>query len=181
MEYGSVFGHGAYLGPDFTADYLRRSTDIVRESYGGSESDAAARRTAEDFRANTYDEETETVTLSEAESNAYRELVGHYSDLFSEQPPQKPAGVMANQAPAHVLLRVDGLGGVHRAPRARLHVHEQLAAELCEKADAESRRRHLADLCWPDRLHFRVQPLGRRSAGENANSGFRSARPATWR
>lgn len=24
MEYGSVFGHGAYLGPDFTADYLRR-------------------------------------------------------------------------------------------------------------------------------------------------------------
>src|SRR5207247_5938309 len=21
MEYGSVFGHGAYLGPDFTADY----------------------------------------------------------------------------------------------------------------------------------------------------------------
>ena len=24
MEYGSVFGHGAYLGPDYTADYLRR-------------------------------------------------------------------------------------------------------------------------------------------------------------
>ena len=26
MEYGSAFGHGAYLGPDFTADYLRRSS-----------------------------------------------------------------------------------------------------------------------------------------------------------
>ena len=26
MEYGSVFGHGAYLGPDYTADYLRRSS-----------------------------------------------------------------------------------------------------------------------------------------------------------
>ena len=24
MEYGSIFGHGAYLGPDFTADYLHR-------------------------------------------------------------------------------------------------------------------------------------------------------------
>ena len=23
MEYGSVFGHGGYLGPDYTADYLR--------------------------------------------------------------------------------------------------------------------------------------------------------------
>jgi nitric oxide reductase subunit B len=22
MEYGSAFGHGAYLGPDYTADYL---------------------------------------------------------------------------------------------------------------------------------------------------------------
>jgi nitric oxide reductase subunit B len=35
MEYGSVFGHGAYLGPDYTADYLRRSSDLVRRSYGG--------------------------------------------------------------------------------------------------------------------------------------------------
>ena len=30
MEYGSVFGHGAYLGPDYTADYLRRAADQVR-------------------------------------------------------------------------------------------------------------------------------------------------------
>jgi hypothetical protein len=22
MEYGSIFGHGAYLGPDYTADYV---------------------------------------------------------------------------------------------------------------------------------------------------------------
>ena len=34
MEYGSVFGHGAYLGPDYTADYLRRSANHVRRSYG---------------------------------------------------------------------------------------------------------------------------------------------------
>ena len=35
MEYGSVFGHGAYLGPDYTADYLRRASDFVRRSHGG--------------------------------------------------------------------------------------------------------------------------------------------------
>ena len=29
MEYGSVFGHGAYLGPDYTADYLRRAANQV--------------------------------------------------------------------------------------------------------------------------------------------------------
>ena len=45
MEYGSVFGHGAYLGPDFTADYLRRASDFVIGRYGGAGSDSAARRT----------------------------------------------------------------------------------------------------------------------------------------
>src|ERR1035437_6970038 len=42
MEYGSIFGHGAYLGPDFTADYLRRSANIVEKSYEGL-GDAVAR------------------------------------------------------------------------------------------------------------------------------------------
>ena len=58
MEYGSVFGHGAYLGPDFTADYLRRSSDLVTARLRRRESDAAARRTIEDFRTNRYDEDT---------------------------------------------------------------------------------------------------------------------------
>ena len=44
MEYGSAFGHGAYLGPDFTADYLRRSSDLVRRSYGGAASDSPGAR-----------------------------------------------------------------------------------------------------------------------------------------
>lgn len=35
MEYGSIFGHGAYLGPDYTADYLHRSAQIVTDQYGG--------------------------------------------------------------------------------------------------------------------------------------------------
>jgi nitric oxide reductase subunit B len=50
MEYGSAFGHGAYLGPDYTADYLRRASNIVRQSYGGASSNAAVQKTIEDFR-----------------------------------------------------------------------------------------------------------------------------------
>src|SRR6516162_5483421 len=41
MEYGSIFGHGAYLGPDFTADYLHRAALLSEEHYGGSSSDTA--------------------------------------------------------------------------------------------------------------------------------------------
>lgn len=29
MQYGSIMGHGAYLGPDFTAEYLRKATEFT--------------------------------------------------------------------------------------------------------------------------------------------------------
>jgi nitric oxide reductase subunit B len=84
MEYGSVFGHGAYLGPDYTADYLRRSSERVRESFGGAESDSAVQATIEDLRTNRYDQGTDTLTFSEPQADAFRELVPYYSDFFSD-------------------------------------------------------------------------------------------------
>jgi len=40
MEYGSIFGHGGYLGPDFTANYLDRAANIG-ESLWWSSADIA--------------------------------------------------------------------------------------------------------------------------------------------
>ena len=41
MQFGTVYGHGAYLGPDFTADYLHRMalhmTGALRRRRGGRE------------------------------------------------------------------------------------------------------------------------------------------------
>src|SRR5215217_7227413 len=34
MQYGSIFGHGGYLGPDYTSDYLRRSPRSDRGPQG---------------------------------------------------------------------------------------------------------------------------------------------------
>jgi nitric oxide reductase subunit B len=84
MEYGSVFGHGAYLGPDYTADYLRRASDMVRAAYGGPRSDSAARRTIDDFRTNRYDERTGTLRLTAPQAAAHQRLVAHYSAFFSD-------------------------------------------------------------------------------------------------
>jgi nitric oxide reductase subunit B len=84
MEYGSVFGHGAYLGPDFTADYLHRSALMVRSAYGGEGSGAAARKTVDDFRQARYDPETKAVTVSQAQADAFRSLDAHYTRFFSE-------------------------------------------------------------------------------------------------
>ena len=64
MEYGSAFGHGAYLGPDYTADYLRRSANLVRRSYGGAALRHRRRKTIEDLRTNRYDKGTGTLALT---------------------------------------------------------------------------------------------------------------------
>jgi nitric oxide reductase subunit B len=103
MEYGSVFGHGAYLGPDFTADYLRRSSNLVKRAYGGAASDAAAGRTIADFRTNRYDEETGTLTLSAARADAFRRLVAYYSRYFSD--PKTDHGLRPNAITDRVQLR----------------------------------------------------------------------------
>lgn len=63
MQYGSIFGHGGYLGPDFTADYLHRAALDVEDAYGGDSTDARS-QTVEDFRTNTYDAETGTLVYS---------------------------------------------------------------------------------------------------------------------
>src|SRR5215211_1941938 len=78
MQYGSIFGHGAYLGPDYTADYLRRSALSVRESYGGEGSDRAAASTVEDFKENRYDPESRTLEFTAAQAAAFAVLRGYY-------------------------------------------------------------------------------------------------------
>ncbi|MBI1759779.1 MAG: cbb3-type cytochrome c oxidase subunit I [Actinobacteria bacterium] len=87
MEYGSIFGHGAYLGPDFTADYLHRSADLVRAGYGAAGSDTAAQRTRTDFKTNRYDPTTGVLTFSDAQTAAFATLTAHYAEFFAS-----PAG-----------------------------------------------------------------------------------------
>ena len=84
MEYGSIFGHGAYLGPDFTADYLRRSALSVLETHGGHTSSSATDVTVAEFKTNRYDPGTDTLTFTEAQSKAHGQLAEYYASFFSE-------------------------------------------------------------------------------------------------
>jgi len=84
MEYGSVFGHGAYLGPDFTADYLRREANIDRDHFGGAGNPASAQHTIDDLRANRYDAKTHTLTFSAGQAAAFQQLVPHYSAFLGD-------------------------------------------------------------------------------------------------
>ncbi len=84
MEYGSIFGHGAYLGPDFTADYLHRAALSVERQYGGAGSDRAREQTIADFQANRYDSQTDTLEYTGPQTRAFSELETHYRDYFSD-------------------------------------------------------------------------------------------------
>ncbi|TAM81920.1 MAG: nitric-oxide reductase large subunit [Acidobacteria bacterium] len=84
MEYGSIFGHGAYLGPDFTADYLHRAALIVRQEYGGEASDVAMAETVQDFKTNRYNPATRTLEYTAAQAAAFQALKAYYQDFFSQ-------------------------------------------------------------------------------------------------
>jgi len=84
MEYGSIFGHGAYLGPDFTADYLHRAATTVMDFYGGTQSDTARAKTVADFKTNRYDSNTGTLAFTTAQAEAFKRLQAHYQDFFSQ-------------------------------------------------------------------------------------------------
>ena len=66
MEYGSILGHGGYLGQDFTAEYLRMEVDSVRDQLaadGVADPDTAAR---DMLRTNKYDSRTGVLTWTDA-------------------------------------------------------------------------------------------------------------------
>jgi nitric oxide reductase subunit B len=84
MEYGSIFGHGGYLGPDFTADYLHRAAEIVLDRFGGDSSDTARQQTITDLKANRYDSASGTLVYSAAQAEAFAQLQEHYAEFFGK-------------------------------------------------------------------------------------------------
>jgi len=95
MEVGSIWGHGSYVAPDWTADWLHREAVFILDrwskDYYGSEfekldnekqSQLSGRLTTL-MRANTYDPATQTVTVAPIRADAFASNLAHYSDVFS--------------------------------------------------------------------------------------------------
>ncbi|HTM84566.1 MAG TPA: nitric-oxide reductase large subunit, partial [Mycobacterium sp.] len=84
MEYGSVLGHGAYLGPDYTADYLRMSTDNVAEQFREAGANDPRDRVVSEFRTNRYDPDTKTLVFTDMQTRAFTDIQAHYAAYFGE-------------------------------------------------------------------------------------------------
>ena len=83
MQVGSVWGHGSYVAPDWSADWLHREAvfrldEWARARHGRAYDeldapDQAALRASltDELRKNTFDAATRTLTVSPARARAY--------------------------------------------------------------------------------------------------------------
>lgn len=98
MQLGSIWGHGAYQAPDWTADWLHRELlnwlDVAAERAHGkpfAEIDTAAQAVLRDrmkteYRTNTYDPATGVATVSSTRADAIAMTALYYDQLFSDVP-----------------------------------------------------------------------------------------------
>lgn len=97
-QLGSIWGHGAYVAPDWTADWLHREAQAWLELASQSEYSQSFANLADDkragleqklradLRANNYDPKTNTITVSERRAQAIGNVQKHYVSLFGSDP-----------------------------------------------------------------------------------------------
>jgi nitric oxide reductase subunit B len=95
METGSIWGHGSYVAPDWTADWLHRELVFILDEWAvqehgrryaqlRSEQQGALRERLEStIRTNRYDPETHVLTIEPVRARAYAANAAHYADVFS--------------------------------------------------------------------------------------------------
>jgi nitric oxide reductase subunit B len=96
MQFGSIYGHGAYLGPDFTADYLHRQAELMRTYRGGGPE--AEERVRRELQANRYDPAADSLVWTDGQARAFRDLLKHYQDEFLNRT-RSGAGLGPNAIP----------------------------------------------------------------------------------
>ena len=96
QEIGTIWGHGAYVAPDWSADYLHRQSEIVLNRWASqkgfsdyrsmtAESRAALQgRLIELTRRNTYDAASDTIVIDADRAAAFDELARYYADVYGK-------------------------------------------------------------------------------------------------
>jgi nitric oxide reductase subunit B len=103
MDNGTIWGHGAYLGPDYSAEALHRigeytAAALAQEQFGKSIADLTPAQTAAlraqvavTLKTNRYDTDSGTLQLTAPEAAAYRQQIDHWTRYFHD--PVKNGGL----------------------------------------------------------------------------------------
>lgn len=96
MEVGSVWGHGSYVAPDWTADWLHREAVFILNTWANEEFGSDFERINEEaqgklkarltdlMKANRYDETTKTLIVEPVRAEAIKANIQYYTKLFKE-------------------------------------------------------------------------------------------------
>jgi nitric oxide reductase subunit B len=92
MEIGSVWGHGSYVAPDWTADWLHREALFILDAWAGRPGAYASLPTDRQaalgdrlqrlLRTNTYDAASGAITIDQVRADAFAANLAHYTDVF---------------------------------------------------------------------------------------------------
>src|SRR5947207_2402073 len=95
QEVGTIWGHGSYVAPDWSADWLHRECVFILDKWARAsgaqdyasldveQKAALEARLQQLLRTNTYDAATGQITLAPVRAEAFDELNRYYSDIFS--------------------------------------------------------------------------------------------------
>ncbi|WP_334163053.1 nitric-oxide reductase large subunit [Phenylobacterium sp.] len=99
MQLGSIWGHGGYVAPDWSADFLHREAVTLLDVWAVQDFGAAnfaalapeqqgalESRLKTRMRGNRYDPQTGVLTMSDERAAAVRAVAAHYTSLFGDDP-----------------------------------------------------------------------------------------------
>ncbi|MFN8671596.1 MAG: nitric-oxide reductase large subunit [Candidatus Sericytochromatia bacterium] len=110
MEVGSIWGHGSYVAPDWTADWIHKEATYILDKMAqkdftknfqelNKEQQAMLKEEyANSTRKNTYNQSNGEVVVSSLRAEAYNKNLEYYSNLFSKGKSEYaiPAGSVIN-------------------------------------------------------------------------------------
>ena len=98
QQLGSIWGHGALIAPDWSADWLHREADELlgvwsRRDEGAEwvaldegHQEALKARLRKELRTNTYDAGSGTIIVSDERAIAISNVAAHYESVFGNDP-----------------------------------------------------------------------------------------------
>src|ERR1700687_686846 len=110
MEHGTLWGHGAYLGPDYSAEYLHRLSEVTLDTIATErcgklfaelspdERSVVSARTIAALKETRYEPASRTLRFSPGEVAAYRTQLPEWSEYFTRKDaaPGLPANYIQN-------------------------------------------------------------------------------------
>ncbi len=172
MEVGSIWGHGSYVAPDWTADWLHREATFVLDEWGNAEFGKPYEQLAAEEQGklrgrleaglphNSYDAATNTIRIEPVRARAFEACLAHFSDVFMKGEPGLRDPVRQRFSSPERMRQFAGFifwtawSAAAERPGDTISLHQQLAVRAAGRQPAHRREpscgpASASSCCWP--------------------------------